>query len=281
MAMPMATGFAQNPVRAIDSLSLEFWPDYDKASVLVLLTGTLPDDTHFPASVTLPIPAGAQLNAVARIDRSDGVMKDDIFSVPDPDGKMTFITPDPSFRVEYYLPYTVNNNQRSFDYTWLAEMPVNNFQVRVQRPTSADTLNTEPAAANVVSSGDGFAFYTFPVRTVPTGQAFSLHVDYNMTSDQLSVASLPAANTSIQNPDLPVNSKSGSGRNWALIAIIAGGFLILVALIWQIASRRSSSNMDKPADTGAEKQSRSKFCRNCGEPIDKGDRFCSGCGAEL
>jgi hypothetical protein len=281
MTMPMATGFAQNPARAIDSLSLEFWPDYDKASVLVLLTGTLPADTHFPASVTLPLPEGAQLNAVARIDRSDGVMKDDIFSVPDPDGKMTFITPDPSFRVEYYLPYTVNNNQRSFDYTWLAEMPVNNFQVRVQRPTSADTLNTEPAAANVVSSGDGLAFYTLPERAVPAGQAFSLHVDYNMTNDQLSVASLPAANAGIQNSALPVTSKSGSDRNWALVAIIAGGFLILVALIWQIASRRSSSNVDKPADTGAEKQSRAKFCRNCGEPIDRGDRFCSGCGAEL
>lgn len=281
MAMPMATGFAQNPVRAIDSLSLEFWPDYDKASVLVLMTGTLPADTHFPASVTLPLPAGAQLNAVARIDRNDGAMKDDIFSVPDPDGAMTFITTDPSFRVEYYLPYTINNNQRSFDYTWLAAIPVNNFQVRVQRPTSADTLNTEPAAANVVSSGDGFAYHTFPARAVPAGQPFSLHVDYNMTGDQLSVASLPPANTGIQSPALPVASKSGSGMNWALVAVIAGGFLILVALIWQMASRRTSSSVDKPADTGAEKQSRAKFCRNCGEPIDKGDRFCSGCGAEL
>lgn len=281
MAMPMATGFAQNPVRAIDSLSLEFWPDYDKASVLVLMTGTLPADTHFPASVTLPIPEGAQLNAVARIDRNDGAMKDDIFSVPDADGTMTFITTDPSFRVEYYLPYTINNNQRSFDYTWLAAIPVNNFQVRVQRPTSADTLNTEPAATNVVSSGDGFAYHTFPARAVPAGQPFSLHVDYHMTGDQLSVASLPPANTGIQSPALPVTSKSGSGMNWALVAVIAGGFLILAALIWQMASRRTSSSVDKPADTGAEKQSRAKFCRNCGEPIDKGDRFCSGCGAEL
>jgi hypothetical protein len=281
MTMPMATGFAQNPVPAIDSLSIEIWPDYDRASVLVLLTGTLPADTHFPASVTLPLPEGAQLNAVARIDRNDGTMKDDIFSVPDPDGKMTFITPDPSFRVEYYLPYTVNNNQRSFDYTWLAATPVNNFQVRVQRPLSAGTLSTEPAAANVESSRDGFEYHNFPARAVPAGQPFSLQVDYNMTGDQLSVASLPPANTGIQNPTSPVTSKSGSGMNWALVAIIAGGFLILVALIWQMASRRSSPSVDKLADTGAEKQSRAKFCRNCGEPIDKGDRFCRGCGAEL
>jgi hypothetical protein len=42
MLMPMTTGFAQKPVSVIDSLDIEIWPDYDRASVLVLLTGTLP-----------------------------------------------------------------------------------------------------------------------------------------------------------------------------------------------------------------------------------------------
>ncbi len=125
--MPMATGFAQNAVPVIDSLDLEIWPDYDKASVLVLLTGTLPGDTRFPASVTLPLPEAAQLNAVARFDRKDGNMKDDIFWSTDSPGTLTFITPDLRFRVEYYLPYTVNKTQRSFDYSWLAAVAVNNF----------------------------------------------------------------------------------------------------------------------------------------------------------
>ncbi|MCK5419401.1 MAG: zinc ribbon domain-containing protein [Desulfobacterales bacterium] len=34
-------------------------------------------------------------------------------------------------------------------------------------------------------------------------------------------------------------------------------------------------------DSRVERQSRAKFCRNCGEPIDEGDRFCNGCGSEL
>ena len=74
MSAAMATGFAQNPASVIDSLDLEIWPDYDKSSVLVLLTGTLPEDTRLPASITLPLPEVAQLNAVARIDSKDGNM---------------------------------------------------------------------------------------------------------------------------------------------------------------------------------------------------------------
>ena len=281
MMMPMAAGFAQNPVSVIDTLNIEIWPDYDKTSVLVLLTGTLPGDTRFPASVTLPLPQVAQLNAVARIDGKDGNMKDDIFSSTDPAGTLTFNTPDLRFRVEYYLPYTVNENQRSFDYTWLAAVPVNNLQLRVQRPTSAGSLNTEPATANVARSGDGFDYHTFPARAVPAGQPFSLHVEYEMTTAQLSATSLPPPNTGIQPPALPAAPGTGSGINWALAAIVSGGLIIIGALIWQIASRRSSPDIHKSDDSRVEKQSRAEFCRNCGEPVDEGDRFCSGCGLEI
>ena len=281
LLMPMATCFAQNPVYGIDSLDIEIWPDYDKTSVLVLLTGTLPGDTRFPASVTLPLPEAAQLNAVARIDSKDGNMKDDIISSTDPPGTLTFTTPDLRFRVEYYLPYTANKNQRSFDYTWLAAISVNNFQLRVQRPTTASTLNTEPATANVLRSGDGFDYHIFPARALPAGQPFPLHVDYKMTTAQLSAPSLPSLNTSRQTSALPATPSTGSGINWALAAIGTGGLIIVVALIWQIASRRPAPKIHKPVDTGVEKQSRAKFCRNCGEPIGEGDRFCSGCGSEL
>jgi len=281
MLMPMAIGFAQNPVSVIDSLDIDIWPDYDRASVLVLLTGTLPGDTQFPVSVTLPLPEVAQLNAVARIDIKDGNMKDDIFSSTDPPGTLTFITSDLRFRVEYYLPYTVVKNQRSFNYTWLADITVNNFQLRVQRPTSASTLNTEPATSNVVRDGDGFDYYIFPARAVPAGQPFPLNVDYEMPTAQLSATSLSPQNTSIQTPAIPATPSTGSGINWALAATVTGGLIIIVALIWQIASRRPSPNIRKPIDSRVERQSQAKFCHNCGEPIDEDDIFCRGCGSEL
>jgi hypothetical protein len=281
MLMPMAPGFAQNPVSVIDALDIEIWPDYDKASVLVLLTGTLPGDSRLPASITLPLPEAARLNAVARIDPKDGGMKDDIFSSTDPPGALTFITPDLRFRVEYYLPYTVNENQRSFNYHWLAAVSVNNFKLRIQRPSSAGTLNTKPAAANVVRSADGFDYHTFPARAVPAGQSFSLRVDYKMTSAQLSAARLPPPNTNTQPPALPAAPSTASGINWALAAVVSGGLIIIGALIWQITSRRRASSTRKPIASRVARQSQEKFCRNCDAPIDEGDRFCSGCGSEV
>jgi len=66
-----------------------------------------------------------------------------------------------------------------------------------------------------------------------------------------------------------------------LAATVTGGLIIIGALIWQVASRRPSPDTRKPIDSRVERQSRAKFCRNCGEPIDEGDRFCNACGSEL
>jgi hypothetical protein len=208
-------------------------------------------------------------------------MMADIVSSTDPAGTLTFITSDLRFRVEYYLPYIVDKSQRSFDYTWLAALTVNNLQLRVQRPTSASTLNTEPAAANVVRSGDGFDYHIFPARAVPAGKPFPLHVDYKMIAAQLSATSLPRQNTNIQTPAITNTQNTGFRINWALAAIVTGGLIFIGALIWQIASRRPSPNIRKPIDSRVERQSRTKFCHNCGEPIDESDRFCSSCGSEL
>ena len=56
--------WAQDTVTTLDQLTADIWPDYDQPSVLVLLTGTLPDDVAYPATITVPIPDDATVNAV-------------------------------------------------------------------------------------------------------------------------------------------------------------------------------------------------------------------------
>jgi hypothetical protein len=279
--MVTAPVFAQNPASRIDSLDIEIWPDYDKASVLVLLTGALPGNTPLPAAVTLPLPEAAQLNAVARIDSQGDSMRDDISWSFDSPNTLRFITPDLRFRVEYYFPYTVVKNQHSFDFTWLAAATVNNLHLRVQRPLSANALQTEPATANVSTSWDGFEYHTFPARAVPAGQPFTLHVVYDMAAAQLSAARLPPPNAGTQPAGLPAVSAKRFDISWALVAMVAGGLAVIGALIWQFASRRRVPDMRNPDDSRIEIQARGRFCPNCGGPVDQDDRFCRGCGAEL
>jgi hypothetical protein len=278
--IPLVTGYTQDKATAIDSLLIELLPDYDRASVLVLLTGALPADTKLPATVIVPIPKTAQLNAVARIDSSDGQMKDDIFSSPVPNG-ISFITPDLRFRLEYYLPYAVNNNQRTFSFSWLASISVNRFKLKIQRPLFASQLTTDPASINVFSGEDGFTYYAFPEKAIPAGQSFSVRVDYTMSTDQLSAERLAPPSARQQESGLPSTTKTGENFNWPLLAVVAGGLIIIMVFVWKIAIRRSESKQSKPHNATTKKELNSKFCSNCDNPVDTDDKFCSNCGAGL
>jgi len=274
------TAHTQDEITAIDSLSVELWPDYDRASVLVLLTGALPANTKLPAAVTLPFPETAQLHAAARIDKSDGQMKDDIFSVLGP-GDITFVLPDLRFRLEYYLPYEVNNGQHTFAFTWLANLTVNQLQLRVQQPAFASTLSTVPTTENVLKAQDGLTYYTFPVQSVPVGQSFSVHVDYTMMTDKLSVESLALPKAPVQEPGLPSASKGDVGIDWPIAAVVMAGMILVTVLVWMVATHRARSNRHIPRHAKGKTKSRSGFCSDCGNPIGKDDRFCSQCGSAL
>ena len=278
--MPTLIGNAQTDITTIDTLLINIWPDYDKASVLVLLTGTLPDDTRLPARVTLPLPEAAQLNAIARIDGRDSVMKNDIVSNPGP-GTLTFITPDLRFRMEYYFPYTAKDKERSFDYFWLADISVDKLQLKVQKPTSAISLRTVPRTVDVAWDEDEFSYHTFPVKAVPAGQRLSLHVEYTLTAVQLSKESLPASDTGAQTSGAPPKSVAGMGISWPMVAIVAGGIIIVLAMAWLFVSRRPSSAPPGSEHTQDGKQSRAKFCSHCGGPVGKEYRYCSQCGNRL
>ena len=119
------------------------------------------------------------------------------------------------------------------------------------------------------------------VKAVPAGQRLSLHVEYTLTAVQLSAARLPAPDTGAQTSGVPPKSVAGMGISWPMVAIVAGGIIIVLAMAWLFVSRRPSSAPPGSEHTQDGKQSRAKFCSHCGGPVGKEYRYCSQCGNRL
>jgi len=261
-------------VTAVDTLSVEIWPDYDQASVLVLLTGELSSDTPLPATITVPLPPEARLNVVARIS-PDRFMADDI-DFTEAAGAVTLTTPDPSFRVEYYYPYQTDGEQRDFTFTWTADFAINQLSVSIQQPLSADTLTTNPAATAITTSQlDGLIYHVLPVQTVPAGQSYRAAVSYHMASPLLTEARLQ--NQGGGEAAVPPTTNPTGSPNWALYLAAAGTALIGIAMFWQVVNHRRKTRRPgrhRPA-------TKASFCHNCGQRSQKGDQFCRQCGTPL
>lgn len=275
--LPVSISQAQTPVTTIESLIVDFWPDYDDPSVLVLLSGTLPAGTPLPAAVTIPLPENARLNATAYLADTGGLMTAD---QQIEGNKLTIFTPALNFRAEYYMPYTADGNQHSFSFSWASDLTVDQFQSKIQQPIAANALITEPAAVTVSDGEDGLSYYVLPSQPIPAGQPLAININYTMSSQQLTVDSLSNATIDLQ-PAGPVPEAAPTREvDWPLIAAVAGGILFLAALGLLYFGNRSKPRIRKPRPVRpSSKKGAARFCHNCGEPVSAGDRFCRHCGA--
>ena len=265
--------YAQSEATAVNFLSIELWPDYDQPGVLVLLTGTLPDDTVLPATVVLPLPSSARLNAVARIDSGD-VMNDDINYQQRAD-TLTLTTPDPRFRVEYYVPYTSEGNGRSFTFQWQSPLSVQQTAVTVQQPAAADAITIEPTAVNSSTHSDNLLYHTLASSAILPNTPFTVQIRYTMTTPRLTVE----ATASTVAADIVEPTTSALPNTYFLLAGVSALFVLLY--IGYYYGRRLQNQPRRKPKPVRQTKARQKFCHNCGTPTQPSDVFCRQCGTSL
>ncbi len=280
-------------VSSLEELEIQFWPDYDRRAVLVLLTGRLTAS----GTVSLPFPADGEFFVLARLD-SNNNMFDDIGQPLIANGRATFTLPAPNlrFRLEYYVPYRAEGNLRSFSFQWLSELAVSQVIMRVQQPAAATALSTVPAAsAQIISQSDGLLYHTLPPLAAPPGQPLTLQVNYTMGADELSISRLPTLPAPMNNTAVTANTSP----NWWLIA---GAVLLIVGtglIVWQLTLQANGRRVRKPSPRRAQTpksavvrpakgapnpettSQRKRFCHECGEQAQPEDRFCRACGTRL
>ena len=265
----------QQPVDSLEWLTIDLWPDYDRASVLVLLTGSVPADVTLPAPVTLPLPPEATLNAVARIS-DDNEMIDDV-EFERNDGTLTLTAPDLRFRVEYYMPYSREGLQREFVFNWPGGPAVARIDVGVQQPLAATSMSVQPAVDSILTGSDGLEYHNLPVRQLGAAESFIVEVSYRLASEQLTAAGREDRVTGGE------STADGSDFNWSLVLAIIGATLLLLAISWQLFGARLMKRRAprKPRPLRTMQQQSVQFCHACGARARAGDRFCRECGTEL
>lgn len=288
-------GFAQGSSQPLQTLDIELWPDFDQPSTLVLLTGTLPNTADLPATVTLPIPANAEINAVARVDSQNNnlLTLDYDDTVP---GQITFTTPDPQFRIEYYEPYSTDGNKHEVTFRWQADFDVDQLSASVQQPSSAANMSVSPEPSGVNTGLFGLLYHVLPTQSLPASMPFTIEASYEMTQPTLSQAVVDTSQSSTaDDTNIADNAVvQDSGFNWPLVLAIVGVALagVAVVLIF-LNSNRSRKRVIKPQPIRRSKPRKSSkastnkggeiagYCHECGEPARPEDKFCRNCGTEL
>jgi hypothetical protein len=276
---------AQEPV-PLNELHIALWPEYDDPRLLVILDGTLPAADR---TVRIPLPAGAEVNAVAVADENG-----QLFTAPyQLDANVVTLTPArPTFRVEYYVPMNVAGVRRTATF----ELPAGfvsaaAVSLEVLLPPAAQNIATDPALIRAETAAPVGQLWGRTAAALSGTERFVQTVAYDNPTGALTAAATPqpALPTAVvTGPTVSETRRArGDTGNWLLIglgavavALIAGG----VFLLWRERTQTAVPTA-RPAATprgrgrAVVSPGRDRFCRQCGTEFAREDRFCRQCGA--
>ncbi|MBN1536134.1 MAG: hypothetical protein JW908_05330 [Anaerolineales bacterium] len=285
------TGHAQDGV-GFSAVEVDIWPEYDRPGVLVIYRITLSPDIILPVDLSIIIPSEAGEPSALAVKEADGGLFNIAFTrqVSGEWSIVSFTVTMPEIQLEYYNPkLEKENTHRRFEFYWQGDYDVDELSIQVQQPVGASNMLIKPSLGDGVTSQDGLVYYTSQVGALTAGQTFTLTLEYEKSSDDLS-----AGNLEIK-PSAPITTLVSPQNNlmsvlpWILGTL--GIILILGGTLWYWQSGKGKFGINIPRsrkkarrvapDTVAAHEEGYIYCQNCGKRALPNDRFCRVCGTKL
>lgn len=270
----------------LKELKVQVWPEYDKASVLVLLDGTLADASNLPRDVSVLIPSTAT-GIIATYENSDSSLapEQSYKSEKQNDGftQITYSTKSAAWHVEYYDDLIKGSPDKAMDFSFQASAPADQLTLEIQQPLKATNFAVTPAAMSTRNDGS-FTYYDSALSNVAAGQRITAQVKYTKSDPNPSVVAVPTTAPVPATSSSPAPSSSWNSAFTIVAIIILAAAAMLGVYVYQqrsrrvepvaVAVRRRKKGARRAPATGG-----SAFCTQCGSQMGAGDEFCRKCGA--
>ena len=155
-------------------VSVDIWPEYDRPAVLMIYHITLAPDTSLPASLSLRIPSGAEINAVAVVNATGNLINAPYDSTIQ--GAMvlfsTITTTSLQVQVEYYTALVKNGTTRHIAFDWAGDYAVEKLEINFLRPLGAESPTISLPPVDTSPGQDGLTNYRIEAVKLNGRQAF-------------------------------------------------------------------------------------------------------------
>jgi zinc-ribbon domain len=265
-------------------VSVDIWPEYDRTAVLTIYHISLAPDTVLPASLTLRVPLGAEINAVALVDATGNLINAPYDSTTQaPWSVLTITTTSLQVQVEYYTALVKNGITRHITYNWAGDYAVEKLEINFLQPLGAEDPTISLPPVDTSPGQDGLTNYLMEAADLNAGTPFALTIDYQRQTDALSISSLPVHAASTPGPDTPGHVSMTGILPWVLAGI---GLLLIVAgivgfFVWQRGGQVSRAVRLRKPKQPKEGDDAFIYCSQCGKRAQPGDVFCRTCGTRL
>ncbi len=263
---------ASEPV-ALGNVHLWLYPEYDDPRLLVMLEGQIAG-VQAPAKVRFLVPSAAEMYSAGSIDSQGQYSGGPPQREPSPLAgwdEISYEVKTTTFRVEYYDPVIGLEPRKTISYEFRRLYPISDLTVIIQEPRKSTDFSVSPAGEPFTDS-DGFASHLYHYSDLDTQRPLRFEITYTKTD--------PAASLYIKD--------SRSSNTLLIVAVtVSVGLLITGVFLWVRRSRsRTRAERRRPAAMAPvpgfkDKHLAHRFCRQCGQRLERPSRFCPYCGTAL
>jgi len=282
--------FAQQEI-SFEVVQIQFWPEYDRPSMLVIYTIELPENILLPVDVRLQIPADVGAPNAVAVAKDDQLLTADYTLEVIGDWTELVITADSNvLHIEYYdSGLEINNLDRTYDFSWIGSYAVDELIVRVQSPIGAAQMEFSSDLGVPELASDGLSYYLGYFGPLEAGEQFDFAMEYQKNSNTLTVDAFANQTTVSEPAPSEATGLLSNAPAW-LWFVVAIGVLLIGMGVWTLFKDSSKSTKHKKSKYTQKKQvaassrtgeKASKFCHQCGNAALAGDKFCRECGEKL
>ncbi|HZU87340.1 MAG TPA: hypothetical protein VFF78_07640, partial [Anaerolineaceae bacterium] len=227
-----------------ERLQIDLWPEYDQTNILVIYHITLAAETKLPANVSLRIPARAVAPYNVAFQDVDGMLLNLEYTTQVDGDWLTInlVALSSVLQVEYYDPnLVIVGDQRSFEYTWPADVRVRNLSVNLQQPRSATQMTSSMTNAVQQVGADGLQYFLSNFGLIDSGQPLTVTLSYQKTDNSLSISAAPVAPiqaTGSSSTNSSPAAAANSSNTPVLVAVVMGILILAGGLFWYTWKQR-------------------------------------------
>jgi len=189
-----------------------------------------------------------KVNAVAIVDPVKGLLNAHYeYIEQEQSAALTIIANSPQIQFEYYEPLVKNGTARHIVFKWAGDYAVGVLETNFLQPLGAQAVTINPASVKTGLGQAGLTNYQNRVVQLGAGQPYTLTIDYQRQTDDVSISNLPVQAASTPGPDTPGRVSMTGILPWVLAGI---GALLIVSgvagfVVWQRGSRNRRYAGDK------------------------------------
>lgn len=252
-------------------LSIAVWPEYDDPRVLAIIRGAFDPSTFQPTQVGFNLPPLAEIIGAGYISDKGDLLIHPYQVIPSERGdRLIMNVPVHRFFLEYYYQAFGPGPNREFVYEVPINFPIEQMELRVQRPLTATDFSVEPPAAQVFTDGQGFQYHAYQFIDLEPGTTLTFRIKYTKTNPSPSVLRQPAPPVPQAGPppSPPVEGAFARVQTRYMPYLLGGLVVVGVGLIILWAMGRVPG------------LARRAPCDSCERMVPLSHRFCPYCGAD-